>query len=294
MNKHPHIAHVDWSIHAGKRWFAEAVLKNGQYYAGAAQLWHGEERLFAANAFVGFDFPLGLPLSYAEQLDVVNFRAWLTQIPRLFFDVADSAETISLQRPFYPARPGGTKQQHLLDALHVAHINALRRQCELATDMRRAAAPMFWTLGAQQVGKAMLTGWREVILPNLNHLALWPFDGDLTALLNRNRPVIAESYPGEFYHHLGLTLIGSKRKQETRRNCANTLLNWAKVNEVVIENELLAQIESGFGGSAEGEDQFDAIVGLFGMINVVIGNRTAAPMLTAPQRLIEGWILGQH
>ena len=294
MKRHPHIAHVDWSINPYKRWSADAVLKNDHYYASAARLWDGADRLFAANAFVGVDFPLGLPLHYAEQLGVGNFRDWLVQIPASFFDVADSAETISLMRPFYPARPGGTRQQHLLDALHVEHINQLRRQCELATDTRRAAAPMFWTLGAQQVGKAMLTGWREVILPNLNQLALWPFDGDLTTLLTSNNPVIAESYPGEFYHHLRLTLVGSKRKQETRRNCTRTLLDWADENEVVVENELLAQIEDGFGDGTEGEDQFDAVVGLFGMLNVLLGNRVAAPQLAVPQRLIEGWILGQH
>jgi hypothetical protein len=45
----------------------------------------------------------------------------------------------------------------------------LRRQCERATPTRRAACPLFWTLGSNQVGKAAISGWQEVIAPAQRH-----------------------------------------------------------------------------------------------------------------------------
>lgn len=51
---------------------------------------------------------------------------------------------------------------------------------------RNAACPLFWTLGANQVGKGAIIGWRDVLSPALHDdkgVFLWLFDGFLDDLL---------------------------------------------------------------------------------------------------------------
>ena len=56
---------------------------------------------------------------------------------------------------------------------------------------------------------------------------------------------------------------------------------------------LVAEIEDGFGAGASGEDRFDAVAGLFGILNVVLGRRPSGEPDDPVVRRIEGWILGQ-
>jgi len=56
----------------------------------------------------------------------------------------------------------------------------------------------------------------------------------------------------------------------------------------------MVQLEDGFGPSSSGEDAFDAMVGLLGMLEVVDLRRAEAPPLTKEAQLWEGWILGQR
>jgi hypothetical protein len=257
---------------------------------------------------VGFDFPIGLPARYAEQAGIDDFRALLTQLGagrwRSFYEVAERPEQINVHRPFYPYRPGGTRRQHLLDGLGLSCTNDLLRQCERARPDRRAAAPLFWTLGAQQAGKAAIAGWREVLVPGLRSasldVALWPFDGALPDLLQPGRIVLAETYPAECYTHLGIAFPRQagrrtgKRVQAVRADNAPPLLAWAKKTRVRLAPALREQIADGFGPSPDGEDPFDAVVGLFGMLNVVLGHRPAGAPEDPVLRQVEGWILGQE
>jgi hypothetical protein len=56
--------------------------------------------------------------------------------------------------------------------------------------------------------------------------------------------------------------------------------------------EMGQALAEGFGASTNGDDAFDAAMGLLGMIEVAEGRRPAAPDATpAPQW--EGWSLGQ-
>ena len=295
------VAHADWSINRRKRWLAEAHLADGVYHLEAARpLQYADYVLDGGDLLLGVDFPLGLPLAYAKAIGVNSFRAFIESVRRgersPFFEVADSAENISLDRPFYPQRPGSTKQQHLLDGLGFAHKSDLYRWCDRETDKRRAGANIFWTMGANQIGKGMLAGWRELVLPNWTQVALWPFDGSLGEMsFGRNsKPIIAEAYPGEFYHHFGMfARRGSKRAQVVRQREGAQLLRWAAGQRVVISAELHTQIASGFGPKPDGEDPFDAVVGLFGMLNVVLGNQPTMPNLPGFVRDIEGWVFGQ-
>jgi hypothetical protein len=53
-------------------------------------------------------------------------------------------------------------------------------------------------------------------------------------------------------------------------------------------------ILDGFGPSPEGEDPFDATVGLLGMINVSLGYKPPGEPDDKVTRKIEGWIFGQE
>jgi len=134
---------------------------------------------------IGLDYPIGLPYTYAQLTGISNFCSALSVFGkdewRRFYDVAESADQISLLRPFYPYRPGGTRRQFLLNKLGIGSIDELLRRCEKAPPLQRPAASLFWTLGAQQVGKAAINGWQNVLAPGLKDpnldLAIWLFSG---------------------------------------------------------------------------------------------------------------------
>ena len=310
------VAHADWSVDPGKRWVACAAHEGGGRYralmpgpAGPLpDLFGGLRRSAACPGAVlfGFDFPLGLPLAYARRAGVEDFRRLLPTLGRGawrdFFSVAERAEEVSLARPFYPARAGkrGTvARRHLVEGLGLGSYDDLLRRCDRAGGRRTAACAMFWTLGPQQVGKAAIVGWRDLLIPALrgsHDLALWPFDGGLGELLAGRDIVAAETYPAEVYGHLGLgfgTGAGGKRAQAARAAQAPRLLQRAGDLGLGLDRRLRDAIADGFGPAPDGEDPFDATVGLLGMVNVVLGRRPAGAPGDAGVRRIEGWILGQ-
>ena len=304
------VVHADWSVHPRKRWMAEAALgDDGRYYARAPQM-IADAGLFMLRllngaedgALVGFDFPIGLPLAYARKAKITSFLEALVGFGEgdwgEFYNVAGTAEEISLRRPFYPARPGGTRREHLTSALG---ISDLHRQCDRQTDNRRAAAEMFWTLGAQQVGKAALSGWKEILAPAVKlgsvvPLAIWPFSGAFGALLTAGNVVVCEAYPAEFYTHLGVRFPqrASKRNQADRAAHAPALLAFAEKAGIILDSGLRGQILDGFGADSFGEDRFDCTVGLFGMLNVALGYRAPGDPHAPEIQQIEGWILGME
>ncbi len=162
---------------------------------------------------LGVDFPIGVPQAYAERAGITEFRTALEGFDDRFYAVAERQDEIDLRRPFYPMRPGDRRRQQLLEGLGLAAWSDLLRRCDRRSATRAAACAIFWTLGGQQVGKAAITGWRDLLAPALQaglDLALWPFQGSLDELLTRHRFVVAETYPAEVYRHLCLNL---KRRQ---------------------------------------------------------------------------------
>ena len=309
----PHVVvHADWSVRPGKRWMARAIRQeNGHYLAqspepagGPATLlyrlrgWVGPKGI----ALAGFDFPIGLPYRYARDVDVDDFVALLPLLGwgkwETFYRVAERADEIGLYRPFYPQRPGGTKQKHLLDALGVRRVDALRRVCELRGPGQQAAATLFWTLGPNQVGKAAISGWRDMLAPALRDpaldLVLWPFAGRLPALLQPGRVVVAETYPADYYRRLGMMVPVSKRTHAGREAASREIGPWMASRGIEATPELYEGIESGFGRDADGEDRFDAVVGLMAMLDVVLGGQPAGMPGDERIRRIEGWILGRR
>lgn len=106
--------------------------------------------------------------------------------------------------------------------------------------------------------------------------------------------IVAETYPTEFYGHLGLASVIGKRKQYNRSAAGVVLADAAGRLGVELHPDLHEQLRSGFGAASSGEEAFDAVVGLLGMINVVAGNRASGePRDDTDVVQVEGWILGQ-
>jgi hypothetical protein len=262
------------------------------------------DRAGGGSVLMGFDFPIGLPAAYARRAGIERFKDVLPELGNgrwsRFYDVAESAEEISLERPFYPMRPGGTSQSHLVEALGVESMTDLLRDCERRNDTRGAASPLFWTLGGKQVGKAAIIGWEHVLAPALRDpdldVRLWPFDGGLQELIAPGRIVIAETYPAEACLHLGMTPPGSgwsKTSQGGRLAQREAMMAWVSGRPVELE-PALALIEDGFGASRHAEDPFDALIGLLSMLEVVLGHRAEGSPELDEVRRVEGWILGQQ
>lgn len=314
------VAHADWSVKPSGRHIAIGRRIGSRYTLSAVRPVGSLDDLLptlvaeagpGGTAILGMDFPIGLPLAYAEKAGVSDFRKALLTIFgrghwRFFYCPAENKTEITVTRPFYPKRAGprgSTKQQDFLMGLGVDSYDVLYRLCDRGHPDRPAAAALFWTLGSNQVGKAAISGWRDVIAPALRNprglrapLHLWPFDGPLESLIERPGIVITETYPGEIYNHFSMKIAAhdrSKTKQEDRRMEAPVLFEVAKNLDVDLTDSLSATIKNGFGSHTDGDDQFDAVVGLFGIINVLRGNRAPGDPLDDIRRKVEGWILGQ-
>lgn len=302
-------AHADWSADPGKCWLTIARRDAAGGWRVTAPEPPGPPATLPARLLAdaeggavlfGVDLPLGLPALYAERhagaADFPAFLRGLAARPQ-FFAVAATLAEVSPERPFYPARGarGMTRAAHAA-ALGLPDAAALGRRCDLATAARPAGAPLFWTLGANQVGKAAISAWGGMLLPAFAArlpLRLWPFEGRLADLLAPGALVLAETYPAECYRHLGLTLAGSKRQRTSRQAAAPALFAWAEAAGIALAPALAAAIADGFGTDRAAEDRFDSVCGLFGVLNVLVGRRAEAYPDDPVLRRWEGWVLGQ-
>ncbi|MCL2428619.1 MAG: hypothetical protein FWD12_05245 [Alphaproteobacteria bacterium] len=300
-------AHADWSVDPRKRWVSLAY-RSGDRWAIAAPRLVGEPGRFlrdllneaAGSAVVlGVDLPLGLPRHYAAQRPETGFVDFLRRLraDSAFFDVAATLDEIGLERPFYPLRGiKGMRQAAHAAALGLDGPLALRRACDRATPERPAGAPLFWTLGPNQVGKAALAAWRDVLIPALAAAAplrIWPFEGAFRSLVAAGSLVIAETYPAEARHHLGLRRSGSKRRQSDRAAQSGSLHDAMGRLGASSSAELGRAIADGFGADAAGEDRFDSLLGLLCVLNVLAGNRPDTVPSDPWIARWEGWVLGQ-
>ena len=304
-----HVVHCDWSMRSAGRWMA-----TGRQASDGSWSATGPRRVPEASAFLddlfaraadgptlaGFDFPIGFPARYGASTPYPGFLAALDAIGRgawpEIFEVADGPDDVGPLRPFYPRRPGAARLRHLLEGHGVAGAEALVRACERAGLDGGPAGCMFWTLGAKQVGKAALSGWREVIGPaRCRGAAIWPFDGDLVQLSEGGGLILAESYPGDAYGQLGLSFAGkSKRRISDRAGFAAGIARWAEARAIVLDDGLASAVRDGFSASSGNDDGFDAAIGLLAAIAVATGERPDGAPATEEVRHWEGWILGKR
>jgi hypothetical protein len=300
-------AHADWSVDPRKRWITVAHRTTTGWTLHLPRLVGDVSTLLVrlhaeaegGAVALGADLPIGLPRAYAATRPEADFPAFLRTVGRLtdFFRVCATLEEIRHDRPFYPARgiAGMTRLSHAL-ALGLGTASGLSRACDRATVERPAGAPLFWTLGANQSGKAAIAAWQLLILPaiaNNAELRLWPFEGPFRALLSPGSVALAETYPAEALRHLGIKLRGSKRRHADRCAIAGALVTAMEQQSATPDNAMRQAILDGFGADPAGEDRFDSVLGALCVLNVLAGNRPD----TAPDdpwiRCWEGWVLGQ-
>jgi len=300
--------HADWSSDAAKRWMSVALWTSDGWRVGAPEPVGPLPDLFArlharaagGPVALGVDLPLGLPRAYvAAHLTEPDFPAFLRSLAGRpsFFTVCAALEDISAERPFYPThgRKGMTRAAHAA-ALGLGGPSGLSRLCDRATPERPAGAPLFWTLGANQTGKAAITAWRDLLVPALataDPPALWPFEGDFLPLLARRKLVIAETYPAEAMRHFGLRMGGSKRRQADRAALGDAMAAVLAGLDARPDPALLAALTDGFGADAAGEDRFDSLLGLLCVLNVLAGRRPDGVPDDPWLRTWEGFVLGQ-
>jgi len=299
-------AHSDWSMNPRKRWLTIGRRRGDEWVLGVPQP-VGEVsnllgRLLAGakdQALVfGIDCPIGLPEAYARQIKGFDdFPAFLKaqKLDAPFFQVAPRLEDVSLARPFYPLGnvSGMGHKLELARALGMTETRQMSRLVDRQTATRPAAGQLFWTLGANQCGKAALAAWKDLLLPAFDSLPikLWPFEGGLRELATPGQIVVAETYPAEALRQVGLKLNGSKRSQADRRALATRIFEVMNDLRIKPSAELNISIGFGFGNESSGEDAFDSLIGALGIINVLNGNRPDTPPLAVD--MWEGWVLGQ-
>jgi len=285
-----------------------AILSKGKYTAHAPQFVNDATTLLdrlrekvssSASILVGFDFPIGIPKAYADRANVSEFRPFLKQLGngkwQDFYSVCKHPSEISIYSPFYPFNStpkGSRKRSHLVDALRLTDFNDLLRTCERPQPGIPAAGALFWTLGAKAPGRAAIHGWSNVIVPALDHpqIRLWPFDGPLHELLKPGNTVLAEAYPTQYHFSILKSQFNGKRSLEKRKEQAANLYAWANKHTVQLQSGLLRDIHTGF---PQGDDAFDAVLGLFGMIEVALAIRPPGDPTNPLLQTLEGWILGQ-
>jgi hypothetical protein len=296
------LVHSDWSVAPAKRWSAVAVRSRKGWLVNRLDR-TGEPIPFLDDLFdrsrrtlAGFDFPIGLPLLFLDGMGLEFpglLASPLSERARRFLTPVETLFDVSPAQPFYGRHPKGGRHADLWQRLGGAAFDDLLRECDRKTERRNRAESIFWTVGARQVGKAALAGWQDILMPALARRArLWPFHGPL-ASLDSNILTIAETYPAEAYHQIGLRRPVGKRSQKGRIIACHGLLEWASTYRISFAPAIKLSMLDGFGAGGEGEDPFDALAGLCGMIEVVDGRRAEAPDVTTLSKSREGWILGQ-
>ena len=300
--------HADWSVDARKRWMAVGSPEAQGWSVSivpvgdlATLLDRLRIKAQGGPVALGVDFPIGLPRAYAglHAAAAANFPQFLRGLARRpgFFAVADRLDQVGPDRPFYPRRGvrGMTRLSHAL-ALGLPDAAGLSRLCDRATGQRPAGAPLFWTLGANQSGKAALSAWRELLLPALDGPSppsLWPFEGSFRALLRPGCTTIAETYPADAMRQLGISPVGSKRRQADRAQLVPGLRAAMAGLGCSADLGTKALLDDGFGPDAAGEDRLDCLLGVLCVMLVLAGRR---PDTAPPDPWVttwEGWVLGQ-
>ena len=261
---------ADWSKHAEKRWYCVATPRGeGHDVDGPCPVGDDFLRQWADRpTLIGVDFAIGLPREYCDRAGLAGFLQALPTFDDAFFTVTDAP---SLRQPFYPRSTTGTR------ARRQQVTGEPRRRCYALVN----ACAIFWTLRAEQVGRATIHGWQTLLQPRAPQWRLWPFDGDRDALPF----AIADCYPRLGYNEV-LARRFTKSSRDARAAQAPVIRAYAGQHHLRISQHLQTHIDNGF----ETDDPFDACLAVLGM-TAWTHRPVPAPQSTAVRRY-EGWILG--
>jgi hypothetical protein len=280
---------IDWGSTPAKRQLCRALLRRGRYVVAPPRPVQDVGTLtLDSGAVVAFDCPIGVSGEYAAMAGLGSFREALgvfgTGRFSRFYEPAACAEDIATERPFYPLRGlKGIRRDDLRRTLGEAAFAP--REC----DRLARAGPIFWLVGPRQVGRSAVCVWRDVLTPNLDRLALWPFDGPLTELVAARRPIVAEMYPAFLLRTLGAA-VTRKSDPAARAACGRAVLRGARADGRVDLDAVAALLRGGFGPSSAGEDAFDATIACIALAKLFLDGAVPEPPNHA--RRVEGWILG--
>lgn len=314
------VAHADWSLTTKKRWITVARRDacNTPWTIDVPQrvnalLGKGvptdelPARIAATHhhTLIGLDLPLGVPRIIGTHTGLERFHELLEHVRdgtptwREFLTPCEQASQISAYRPFYPRAPRGSRRAHLIEGLDAHDWSDLLRRGDAPEPGGAKPCPLFWCVGANQVGKAAITGWRELLIPLLNkeHIKMWPFDGRLDDLTASRTPctIMVEVYPAEVYQWLKFDWGNlGKRTQTGRLAQSDKLLDALDTLSARPSPGLQNLIMDGFGQGATGEDPFDSLVGVVGMLHILGAKRPLFEPEDTTTRSLEGWIFGRH
>jgi hypothetical protein len=295
---------ADWGKDAHKRAVYIADVSTRTVRRIASEAWsltsvveEAERHASSGPVFVTFDVPIGVPSSYlAAARDrfgctADSFLDLLTHVARLrrFFTPTDQASRWRLQQPFFsvPQETGGLSSYFRAAAQR--GVNLYR-----SIDRATGAKPMFARSGIPgAVGAATCALWSELTkaLQGERTFTIWPFEGELEALLPSSRIVLGEIYPRAAYATALLNdpverrsrLSIAKTDAMTRLAAIKTLkkAEWIRTSEVALED---------LEDACDGEDDFDACLTAAALLRCALENLPMHARLESPR--VEGGILG--
>lgn len=282
----------DWSTRSNHRAVAVARLDNDRYEVDSVSPPAGGWELDALVEFaraivagtdapcvVGIDVSLGIPYALGQRIGL-GFRGYLAGLDETAFEnAATTPKEWAPTRPFFRIAAGTGGKQRFIDA--AGGDSMQRRQFEILT----GANPTFALSGIPGVvGGATRSFW-QALRSHRHPVPLWPFDGRLDALLERDRVVLAEAYPKLIY---GIVLADAlpapmqpiaKTKADQRRVVVERLGDpvWARVTVELLD------------AMSANENDFDAAMLALGLARL---GTQAHPLARMIDRRFEGALLG--
>jgi hypothetical protein len=246
-----------------------------------------------------FDAPLGVPDSYLTAVGrlpgaqpLATFLDLLAYAPSMpgFYDATTTARDWIVERPFFnvPAGDGGLRTY--VDAAARFGVDMYRE-----IDRITRAKAVFIKSGIPgSVGSAACALWQELAseLTIRRSFRVWPFEGDIQALLQSTSVVLGEMYPRAAYATALLDvppqsrapLVLAKTDAAVRREAIAALRTARWVDSLSVSLEDLDHAESN-------EDDFDACVTAAALLRCVLEGTPLCPS-RLESGASEGGILG--
>ena len=160
---------------------------------------------------LGVDLPIGLPRAYAARLperDFLHFLATTAHAAGFLPGLRDACRSWAGPAVLSGARRARHDAGGTCRGARARRRRALSRACDRATAERPAGAPLFWTLGANQSGKAAIAAWQAYAAAGAGRAAAISASGRSPAPSGRcllpGAVALAETYPAEALRHLGI------------------------------------------------------------------------------------------